>query len=266
MTLSSKEESSFKWDAGLYQKSSTFQYGLAMMAIDKLNPKETEKILDIGCGNGLATIEIAKRVKKGKVVAVEVSNEMYQQALSNIKEHKIDNINVVNQDAIKINYENEFDAVFSNSAIHWILDLEWMYKLIHRALKQEGRIVIQTAIKGENVLFTCLSLIQKDKRYSNFFKDHIFPWRFLTKKETEEILNHAGFKNLSVEPYNYCKAFKTKQELRDFLIAAPLVPILTILPESVHERLIGDFTELFLRMNNGSHEVKMSRLFILAEK
>ena len=47
---------------------------------------------------------------------------------------KIKNVKIVNMDAININYENEFDAVFSNSAIHWIKDLETMYNLIYKSL------------------------------------------------------------------------------------------------------------------------------------
>lgn len=141
-----------KWDAKLYQENSAFQYELALMAIEKLQPGSGDKILDIGCGNGVATIELAKYVPDGEVVAIEISSEMYKQAQENIRERNITNINVINRDAFNIDYSNEFDAVFSNSAIHWIYDLEKMYNKIYKALKYKGKIMIQTALRANNPL------------------------------------------------------------------------------------------------------------------
>ena len=93
-----------KWDAKLYQENSAFQFELALMAIEKLQPGSGDKILDIGCGNAVSTIELAKHVPDGEVVAIEISSEMYKQALENIRERNITNINVINRDAFNINY------------------------------------------------------------------------------------------------------------------------------------------------------------------
>ena len=105
-----------KWDAKLYQENSEFQYELALMAIERLKPEKTDRILDIGCGNAVVTIELAKHVPEGEIVAIEISSDMYKQALDNIRERKITNINIIQCDAFNIKYDNEFDAVFSNSA------------------------------------------------------------------------------------------------------------------------------------------------------
>ena len=62
-------EQGFRWDAELYQNSSKWQFDLGMMAIERLAPIDGERILEIGCGNALTTIEIAKRIPNGFITA-----------------------------------------------------------------------------------------------------------------------------------------------------------------------------------------------------
>jgi len=138
---------SFKWDAKLYQESSSFQFNLGLIAIEKLNPKGNENILEIGCGNAKLTIELAKKIPSGKMTAIELSEDMVNQAEENLNKQQVKNVKIVNMDAININYENQFDAVFSNSAIHWIKNLKTMYNLIYKSLKKKSRILIQTGLK-----------------------------------------------------------------------------------------------------------------------
>ncbi|HNW29815.1 MAG TPA: class I SAM-dependent methyltransferase, partial [Spirochaetota bacterium] len=110
------ESKTLKWDAELYQDSSTLQFELGMMAMDMLKPIEYERILDLGCGNGLLTIELAKRARLGHVTGVEASPEMIRAAQRNAASLSTGNITLVNMDALAIEFDNEFDAVFSNSA------------------------------------------------------------------------------------------------------------------------------------------------------
>ena len=65
-----------KWDAKFYQKNSPVQYELGLRAIEKLIPRDNEDILEIGCGNGIITTILAKRVPYGKIIALESSKEM----------------------------------------------------------------------------------------------------------------------------------------------------------------------------------------------
>jgi trans-aconitate 2-methyltransferase len=132
-----------QWNAELYQDSSSLQFQLGLLAIERLNPRDREQILDIGCGNGLLTIELAKRIPSGRVTGVEVSSEMITKAADNISRHGVSNVRFLNMNALDISFESEFDAVFSNSAIHWIHDQETIYGLIFKSLAGSGRIMIQ---------------------------------------------------------------------------------------------------------------------------
>ncbi|MHA1148846.1 MAG: class I SAM-dependent methyltransferase [Promethearchaeota archaeon] len=256
---------SYKWDAPLYQKSSSFQYQLGIMAIDRLKPINGEYILEIGSGNGALTIDLAKKNPNGKITAIEISKEQCEQAKFNIKESGISNIQIICMDALSISYENGFDAVYSNSAIHWIKDLESMYKLLFRALKPGGRIMIQTGLKAENIIFQLLLEMTYDYRES--LKGFTIPWRFLNKRQNEKILKEAGFQEIKVEPYEFTMYFKTEEDLLNYWRAAGLVPYLSLLPEEKKEEFIGDFKNRFIRMNQPNPlEYKMMRAFIYAKK
>jgi len=258
---------SFKWDAKLYQESSSFQFNLDLMAIEKLNPKVNENILEIGCGNAKLTIELAKKIPSGTITAIELSEDMVNQAEENLNKQQVKNIKIVNRDAININYENQFDAVFSNSAIHWIKNLETMYNLIYKSLKQKGRIIIQTGLKENNNLFRSLLEIINLKEFKQFFKNFSQPWRFLTQNETEFILQQNNFQDINVESYKYIVTFKTETEMINFFKAAALVPFLNVLPEEKVLNFIECFKKVYYKIcNTNELEVQMTRLFISARK
>jgi trans-aconitate methyltransferase len=257
----------FKWDARLYQDNSSFQYELAMMAINKLKPAKKERVLDIGCGNAMVTIELAKHMPEGEIVAIEISADMYGKALENIKESGAGNIKIINKNAFDIDYRDEFDAVFSNSAIHWIYDLESMYGKINRALKKGGRIMMQTGSNERNPLIDSLDRLLLLPVFKKYLKDFRYPWRFLSATETIKILEDNSFKKINVEPYNYKMKFSNLKNLIGFFKSAALIPLLTELPEEVHGQMISEFLNLYFDINKSRQmTVEMHRLFIGAEK
>ncbi len=256
-----------KWDAKLYQENSAFQFELALMAIEKLQPGKSDRILDIGCGNAIATIELARHVPEGEIVAVEISPDMHEQAIKNIRDRKITNINVINSDAFNIDYKNEFDAVFSNSAIHWIYDLEMMYCKIYKALKNRGRIMIQTTLKQENHLIEAAKKLFYAPEFRKYFRNLRLPWRFLSEDETHKVLKDNKFENIVIEPYNYQAEFKNLKKLIDFFKSAALIPFLSVVPEEQHDEVIDKFLNIYFEMKKSDQlTVEMNRVFIKAEK
>ncbi len=256
-----------KWDAKLYQDNSSFQFNLALIAIKKLKPGGRMRILDIGCGNAVVTMELAKHVPEGEIVAIEISPDMYSKALENIRGEKFTNINVINLDAFEINYNCEFDAVFSNSAIHWIYDLEKMYNKIYKALKNKGKIMIQTALKENNPLMDAVYKLLDEPEFKEYFKNLSLPWRFLTEGETRHVLKDNKFDNIVVEPYVFKAEFEGLKKFTDFLKSAALIPYLSVMPEEKHGMVINKFLKLYFEMKKSDQlMVEMTRVYIRAEK
>jgi trans-aconitate methyltransferase len=263
-------EKELQWDAELYQGSSAPQYKLGLMTIERLKPKEQEKILEIGPGNAMLTIEIARRIPNGTITAIEISRDMVERAKSNIQKFGIENIKLINIDSIDINYENKFDAVFSNSAIHWVKNLELMYKLLYKSLKPNGRITIQTGLKVEGEygqFFKIFLKLVRVKEFREYFKEITVPWRFITEQDNYTILKDSGFRNIDIEPYDYSYRFDNEQDLMNYNKAAGLVPFLSHVPEKLKTEVIERFKEIWFKVNKENPlEVRTTRAFIRAVK
>jgi SAM-dependent methyltransferase len=130
-----------EWDAGLYESSSQFvwKYGGGVVAL--LEPKPGERILDVGCGTGHLTAEIA--AAGATTFGIDASPAMIAQARQNFPKLSFRLV-----DAAEFQSEPAFDAVFSNAALHWMLEPDRVAAVIARALKPGGRFVGELGGKG----------------------------------------------------------------------------------------------------------------------
>jgi SAM-dependent methyltransferase len=122
--------STSKWDAADYARVGGFVADLGAAALDLLDPKPDERILDIGCGEGTLTRRIIER--GATVLGIDNSPEMIAAARAN-------GIDAVLMDAAGIPFSSEFNAAFSNATLHWVLEKEQAARAIFRALKPGGR-------------------------------------------------------------------------------------------------------------------------------
>jgi trans-aconitate methyltransferase len=130
-----------RWDPELYEARYSFVWQFGQDLISLLDPKPGEKILDLGCGTGQLTAKIAER--GATVVGLDASPGMIGQARQNFPE-----LSFVLQDATRIGFQNEFDAVFSNAALHWMLDQRAVARGISSALKRGGRLIAELGGRG----------------------------------------------------------------------------------------------------------------------
>jgi trans-aconitate 2-methyltransferase len=255
-----------QWNAELYQGCSSLQFQLGMRAMEKLGPRDHERVLDLGCGNGLLTIELARRVPSGHVTGIEASAEMAALAVRNIERLGVKNITVVNMNALDIDFHDAFDAVFSNSAIHWIRDLDSMYRLIHRSLRPGGRIMVQTGLREPSSLVETIRAVLLVEEYWPYYRNAEWPWRFLTKEETAGLLAGIGYTGINVERYVHEYMFRDMRELSGYLESAPMVPFMTRIPPEKKEAFRGLFMRTYLEKNSSVLSVSSARVNIAAGK
>ena len=122
--------SASSWDAANYARVGSFVAELGQAALDLLDPQAGEHILDVGCGEGTLTKRIIER--GATVLGVDNSPEMIAAARAN-------GIDAVLLDVADMSFAAEFDSVFSNAALHWVLEKEQAARAILRALKPGGR-------------------------------------------------------------------------------------------------------------------------------
>ena len=122
--------STSKWDAADYARVGAFVAELGGAALDLLDPKPGERILDVGCGEGTLTRRIIER--GADVVGIDNSPEMIAAAVAKGVDARLLSV-------ADMQFANEFDAGFSNATLHWVLDKEQAAAAIFRALKSGGR-------------------------------------------------------------------------------------------------------------------------------
>ena len=129
------------WDAKLYDDKHSFVWEKGKGVVELLAPKPGERILDLGCGTGHLTAEIA--AVGALTVGIDQSADMIAQARRQFPDLRFEVC-----DAREIPFTGEFDAVFSNAALHWIPEAEKVIRGVARALKPSGRFVAEMGGKG----------------------------------------------------------------------------------------------------------------------
>jgi trans-aconitate methyltransferase len=145
-----------KWDTDFYDQKHSFvtKYGEDVLAL--LNAKPGERILDVGCGSGHLTKQIAET--GAEVVGIDSSPDMIATAKA-----AYPTMNFLVADASDFAFDEPFDAVFSNAALHWVERAEAAVVCMARALKTGGRFVIEMGGKG-NIAGIATALEQAIRR------------------------------------------------------------------------------------------------------
>ena len=122
-----------KWNSEYYTEHSDPQEQSALSVLDKIKFKGNESILDIGCGDGRTTAEIASRVPEGSIIGIDQSANMVNAATKTYK--NIRNLSFRKADAVNFKPEQQFDIIISFFALHWIADQEKLFKNIKKFIK-----------------------------------------------------------------------------------------------------------------------------------
>lgn len=173
-----------RWDATLYQGRHAFVWQYGKELIDLLSPQPGERILDLGCGTGQLTQQIA--LAGAEVMGIDAAPSMIEQA-----RHNYPDLKFAVADARDFQVEQSFDAVFSNAALHWILEPDAVIRCIHQALKPGGCFVAEFGGKGNidaivQSLYSVLATIGCDSPQT------LNPWYFPSIGEYAVLLENQG--------------------------------------------------------------------------
>lgn len=172
-----------QWNSNLYESNHAFVWESARSLIELLAPQSRERILDLGCGTGQLTAQIADR--GAEVVGIDAAATMVEKARQNYP-----HLRFVAADARSFHLEQPFDAVFSNAALHWIPEADAVIRCMHQALKPSGRLVAEFGGKG-NVQAIVSALY--DVLEANNASPSVNPWYFPSIGEYASRLEQQGF-------------------------------------------------------------------------
>ncbi|HTI49437.1 MAG TPA: methyltransferase domain-containing protein [Planctomycetaceae bacterium] len=173
-----------EWDAGLYENGHSFVWKFGESLLKLLDPQPGERILDLGCGTGQLTTQIA--AAGAEVTGLDRSAEMLEQARRSYPA-----IHFEQGDATAFSFAGPpFDAVFSNAVLHWVKPPEAAVARIRAALKPGGRFVAEFGGRGNN-----RQMLAALRRQTAAFAVPDFepPWYFPGIPEYTGILERQGF-------------------------------------------------------------------------
>jgi len=201
------------WNPADYAANSSSQQAWARELIAKLHLRDDERILDVGCGDGKVTAELASTVSKGSVTGIDASPEMIAFARKTFPKSQIANLTFEIMDARHIRFERAFDLVFSNAALHWVDDHQAFLQGAAAALRPGGRLVVSCGGKGNaQEVFAALRAEMRVKRWAGFFRKIERPYFFYSPDDYEKWLPRSGFKSRGVRLAVKDMSFETSEK------------------------------------------------------
>ena len=171
-----------RWNADRYQTHTGFVPTLGVSVVELLQPKSGERILDLGCGDGTLTETL--KAAGADVLGIDASPEMIDAASAR-------GLNVRQLDAEDLDFADEFDAVFSNAALHWMLKPDTVIAGVARALKLGGRFVGEFGGHGNVAAITVALVAVLNRRGVDGVAS--IPWYFPTPMAYQSKLEQHGF-------------------------------------------------------------------------
>ena len=171
-----------EWSPEVYERNARFVSELGSDVVEWLDPKPGERSLDLGCGDGALTVKLLEA--GAEVVGLDSSAPFVEAARARGIDARLG-------DGQRLDFSHEFDAVFSNAALHWMTDAEATARGVHRALKPGGRFVAECGAHG-NVAAIVTGLRAVADRHG--IDDRLVsPWYFPTTDAYRRVLEAAGF-------------------------------------------------------------------------
>jgi Trans-aconitate methyltransferase len=217
------------WDAGQYAHHAGFVAVLGRDVLELLAPRPNERILDLGCGDGALTAELA--ATGAIVTGVDASPEQVAAAEARGLDARV-------ADGCRLPFDGGFDAVFSNAALHWMNDHDAVLAGVRRALKPGGRFVAEMGGHG-NVAAIRVALAAVLQRHG--VAPRPSPWYFPTAAAYAARLAHHGFEVVHIGLLPRLVTLPTGMAGWLETFAAPC---LATVPDAEHARIRADVVEL----------------------
>jgi trans-aconitate methyltransferase len=253
-----------KWDPADYAASSSSQARWGRELMERVEWRGDEHVLDVGCGDGTLTAQIASRVSQGRVLGIDSSAEMVAHAQATHLKSHFSNLRFVQMDAARMELPPTFDVVFSNAALHWVADQKGVLQGAARALQPGGRLVVSCGGKGNaEDVFVALRREMRSARWREYFRNLKKPYFFHGDDEYREWLEKAGFQALHLRLMPKAAVHEDESAFESWL-RTTWMPYTHRVPESSRAAFIQAVVQRYLEAHppdaTGAVHVRMVRL------
>lgn len=243
-----------EWDAGAYATLNAPMTARGNDAVDRLELRGDETVLDAGCGTGVVTATLLERLPRGHVVALDGSAQMLDAARERFAGDR--RVSFLRADlesrlAEPLGERAPVDAVVSTSTFHWVRDHDALFRSLAGVLRPGGQLVVDCG--GAGNIAPVLDALRELG-----FPEH--PWSYEDVEDTERRLRDAGFAELDVRLVPRVSRHEPA-ELERFLTSVVLRTFVAELDDEAGAQLVRDVAA---RLPDG--ELRWVRLEVVARR
>jgi trans-aconitate 2-methyltransferase len=247
-----------------YEKTSHLQWIWATESLGKFPIEETDKVLDIGCGNGKITAYIAEKVPKGCVVGFDISEEMLSFASSNYAKS---NLVFILGNANSIPFNQQFDKLFTSCTLHWILEQEQALLSFKKCLKPGGAMLLILPGKAPSNFGEVARDVAATEKWVPYFPNFKQERVYFTSEEYRSLLESLGIKIESLEVSETITKYVDKSTFITYITT--LCDFMDHLTPDLQNEFIHDVATLQidksnLNYNDGSVGIRTIKIEVIA--
>jgi trans-aconitate methyltransferase len=256
------------WKAEEYYHNSSSQKDAAAELIKHVTIRKEAKILDVGCGDGKITAEIAAIASSGSVVGVDISPAMIAFAKETFPQNHFSSLEFFIKDAEQLDFNKEFDSIFSFTTLQWIQNHDAFLKGAHRSLKSHGTLAVTMPIGLPPTLQQAVNELMISSEWSSYFNEFSTGWNFVNEVQYKKLLASNRFIPIRVAAVPQRDIFPSRVAFEKFI--SQWFPYLRPLPQDLKpvflQQVINRFLELEAPFPNGEVHFKIRRLEVVAIK
>lgn len=250
--------------ATIYDANASVQQQRAMENLAGWTFNATDVVLDIGSGNGRITANIASHVTQGKIIGLDIDQDMVDFANNKYSETHT-NLIFQQGDACALTFDNEFTRIVSFATLSWIpLDRhQEIFTGISVALKPGGLALLRMSAVGDRPFNRAMDSICANTKWQQYFCNYVSPAAYESEENLRLICENCNLNVVRVEDSTKTSSFKSKYEFQTWLMT--WIPQRHQVPKESVQEFVSDVIDCYCQMMNFSEEISITLPGLLIE-
>jgi trans-aconitate 2-methyltransferase len=204
-----------------YKKASSVQKKWGNDIISEFKLKGNERILDLGCGDGVLTARLAALAPQGRVLGIDSSQGMLNEA----QKIQASNLEFQLLDINNLDFEDEFDLIFSNATLHWVINHKALLHHTYRGLKPGGLARFNFAGDGNcGAFIDIVKETMEIPQFRRYFYNFEWPWYMPNVTEYEQLVRQFPFTEMRIWAEEADQYFADADSFTGWMDQPSLVP------------------------------------------
>jgi trans-aconitate 2-methyltransferase len=235
------------WNPELYNRFRRYREEPFLAILERLKLRGDESIVDLGCGNGENTIELARRTPRGRAVGIDSSPAMIEAAnkvLEGTAPELRDRVTFRIGDVGEFSADREYSIVFSNATLQWVPGHREVFGRIFTALVPGGRVIVQMPKNDRETAQRTILKLAGESPWKEMLGSVTVPSRSVPGSDHyDNLLTQIGFVEVDCYDHVFQHPMGNPSDVIEWSRATALRPFLSAIPENRHQDFIAALSD-----------------------